>query len=241
MTYASAGVLAAAARVARRLRQYDLTEAHLLAGVLDGPVTAGRRALEAVGLTADVVERELAGRAPAAGAGGEAGATTLAGIRELLARSEGVAIANGSAEVRAEDLLVALLWNAADTAGIAFLQRRGITTAALRDALVAEGVAVPDLPLPRAVELAYGPEVSGPAERWGEVYGHLVEVLGARWHWSWNLTDDGRFVVQAEEDADLPGLLGDLLGPGAVDVDASRRHRLWVDARAPHGAAGRPS
>lgn len=78
----------------------------------------------------------------------------------------------------------------------------------------------------------------GPADRWDDVFRHLGQVVGHRWNWSWNLTDDDRFVVHAEDGADLPGLVTDRIGTDGVEIVEAGRRRLTIDARAPHGPCG---
>lgn len=238
MSWADAVVAAGAVRVARRVGHRHVGEAHVLAGILEGPSGAGRQALEAAGLTVAAVDAELRSGRHGTGEDVQDGTVSFGPARALLARAEGVAIALGVADVRAQDVLVALLWHAADTRGVDLLRRCGVTTAAVRDALVAAGVAVPSLPLPEAVELVYGPEVFGPVDRFDEVMRHLAQVLGAHWNWSWNITDDGRFVFQGEEAAGIPDLVLAVLDPGDVEVVAASRHSMVVDARAPHGGPG---
>lgn len=239
MSEAAAVVIGGAHAVARRLHHVYITDAHVLAGILEGPPVPGRRALEAAGLTLDAIEAELmTGNETGAGHYEDAGLVNLRPAQDLLARAQGVAIARGLADVRAEHVLIALIWHAAGTATLDLLARCGVTTAAIRDALVSVGVSIPALPLPEAVEVEYGPEVFGPADRWDDVFRHLGQVVGHRWNWSWNLTDDDRFVVQGEDGADLPGLVSALIGPDDVEVVEAARRRLTIDARAPHGARG---
>lgn len=237
MIHAAAVVIAGGTRVARRLHHRYVTETHLIAGILEGPPVPGRRALEATGLTLDAVEAELmTGNLLGPGDHEDEGTLDLNAVRDLLHRAQGVAIARGLADVRAEHVLIALIWHEAGTATLDLLARCGVTTEAIRDALVAVGVSVPALPLPEAVEVEYGPEVFGPATRWDEVFRHLGDVVGHRWNWSWNLTDDDRFVVHGEDAADLPGLVVALIGADAVEVRDTSRRRLVIDARDPHGA-----
>ena len=239
MTDADAIVVAGAHAVARRLRHVHITESHVLAGILEGPPVPGRRALEAAGLTLDAVEAELlTGNVVGPGHVEDEGLVNLRPAQDLLARAEGVAIARGLADVRAEHVLIALIWHAAGTATLDLLGRCGVSTAAIRDGLVSVGVSVPALPLPETVEVEYGPEVFGPADRWDDVFRHLGQVVGHRWNWSWNLTDDDRFVVHGEDGADLPELVTDLIGTDGVEIVEAGRRRLTIDARAPHGLRG---
>lgn len=233
----AAVVIGAANRVARRLRHVWITESHVLLGILEGPPVPGRRALEAAGLTVDAVEAELlTGQFDGPGHFEDEGLVKLGPAQALLSRAQGVAIARGLADVRAEHVLIALIWHEAGTATLDLLARCGVTTEAIRDGLVSVGVSIPALPLPEAVEVAYGPEVYGPADRFDEVFRHLGEVVGHRWNWSWNLTDDGRFVVHGVEGADLPGVVTDLIGDADVEVNEEARRTMLIDARHPHGA-----
>lgn len=230
-------IIGAANGVARRLRHVWITESHVLLGILEGPPVPGRRALEAAGLSVDAVEAELlTGQFAGAGHLEDEGMVKLGPAQSLLARAQGVAIARGLADVRAEHVLIALIWHEAGTATLDLLSRCGVTTEAIRDALVGVGVSIPALPLPEAVEVQYGPEVFGPADRFDEVFRHLGQVVGHRFNWSWNLTPDDRFVVHGEEAADLPGIVIGLLGTDAVEVDGTGRRTMLIDSRHPHAA-----
>ncbi|MEX2504079.1 MAG: Clp protease N-terminal domain-containing protein [Egicoccus sp.] len=233
----NAVIIGAANGVARRLRHVWITESHVLLGILEGPPVPGRRALEAAGLTVDAVEAELlTGQFAGPGHYEDEGLVKLGPALALLARAQGVAIARGLTDVRAEHVLIALIWHEAGTATLDLLGRCGVTTEAIRDALVSVGVSIPALPLPETVEVQYGPEVFGPADRFDEVFRHLGQVVGHRFNWSWNVTDDDRFVVHGEDAADLPGIVTGLIGTERVEVDETGRRTFKIDSRHPHAA-----
>ena len=131
--------------------------------------------------------------------------------------AKGLALAAGSAQVRDEDALVALLYQGWLEH---HLERVDLTAPELVARLAAKGVAIPPL-LPSEPEPPrgpMGPRVYFPCEEPGVTRG-LRDAIQFRAWWGFNRDEAGRCYVDGEEDADLPNLVRSLVAdPATVEV-----------------------
>ena len=164
-----------AAEEAERLGHPELDPEHLVLAMLhpEADSTAGR-ALRACGLTYEAFLREVEDLPPKYLE--RKGTPVLPRGRivsregtSLLARAEGLALGLGSARVRIEDVLVALIWREPESMATTILDRLGATRERIREELEALDVDMPSLPLPRRREW----------EEWRPISREELDRLGA--------------------------------------------------------------
>lgn len=219
----------AAAAAGRRLGSVAVTDVEVLVGALDIDTGPGRAALDRIGVTAQqVAHAARALRADRARGSAEGGMLFSPGADQVLHRAYGYALAHDRDRATAADVLVALLWDDPVSAAMVVLERCGATPEDVAGALAAEGVALPNLPLPRWVEVAYGPKVSFPAAASEQVMAHLTKTLGARGGWGFNIEGDTAW-VHGEDALDLPHHVMDVLGAQGVVIDETWAGPVRVD------------
>ena len=126
---------------------------HLILAIVAGRSGAGH-ALRACGVDGDALRRKMAplSKIYTSSARLEGLGPSELVIRptamELVARAEGLAMAQGRSSVRPDDLVVALLWDPGTPLVLKLLAQLGATRERVVDALTREGIATPNVPLP---------------------------------------------------------------------------------------------
>ena len=222
-------LVAAAVTAARRLGSEAVTDVEVLVGALDLDDGVLRGAIARSGVTAEQVDeqaRALVGGRDGGSAEGGVGFSPLA--QQVLHRAYGFALAQGRDRATAVDAFVAMLWHDPVSSAMTVLERCGVTAEALAAALADEGVALPDLPLPRWAEVSYGPKVSFPVELSDRVIRSLTEDLGIRRGWDFNIDGDTAW-LHGEADLDLLRHVSAIVGADVVVVDDTWARTVKVD------------
>jgi ATP-dependent Clp protease ATP-binding subunit ClpA len=199
-----------------REHNYIAADDVLLALLVDEPDDQIRRILETHGLShervADAV-RQAGERAtpPSPRSPGATSATPNPACRQLLARSEGLAVTIGQGTPRSAEAFIAYLWDR-HAAAVLTLERLGVSAADVVADLAAAGVRLPAAPLPEPDRRPWGERIFIPEERIRDVLEVLIERLGPG-RFGFN-THEGRAWVMAHADIDLQALVDEALsGP----------------------------
>jgi ATP-dependent Clp protease ATP-binding subunit ClpA len=164
-----------AVQEAERLAHSELDPEHLVLSMLHPEVesTAGR-ALQACGLTFELFLREIEHLPPKyldrkGTPVPPRGRIVSREGTSLLARAEGLALGLGSAHVRTEDVLVAIIWGHPGSMVTQILDRLGATRERIREELELLDVDMPSVPFPRRREW----------EEWRPISREELDRLGA--------------------------------------------------------------
>ena len=176
--------------------------------------SASRQALEAAGVTADVLLDRIRTR-------GDGGTSTKLGMTYAPAyylmhgRADAFAASLGDGRITPEHVLLALLWDAGSTSS-QMLWGLGVSREALVEGLRLRGVAVPAAPLPAQHEVDYGERVWFDRDQVQKVIDHLRESLPPRTRWGFNYAGDRAWAF-TEASVDLEALVAEALPP-AVEL-----------------------
>jgi catechol 2,3-dioxygenase-like lactoylglutathione lyase family enzyme len=204
-------VIDVAAELGRQVAGDDL---FLLALARLGPASPACQALEAAGVSADVVLAHIrtAGDGVPPGPHGLMYSPAYYGMR---GRAEAFAAALGDGAIAPEHVLLALLWDG-DSHSSQLLWRLGVPRERLVEELRARGVGVPAAPLPSQREVEFGEEVWFDRDQVQTVIDHLRLHLSPDTHWGFNYEGD-RAYVSSEASVDLEALVAEALPP-AVEI-----------------------
>jgi hypothetical protein len=211
-------LVAPAERQALARQHAYIGEDDVLLAVLAGePDPAAARILEAQGLTPDqaaesIWKAEERSTPPTRRIPGVTAAIPNAACRELLGRTEGLAVTLGDRTPRSTDALIARLW-ARDGAAVIMLERLNVSATQVVDDLAAAGVTLPAVPLPEPDRRPWGERIFIPIDRAKDVLSLLAEHLGPG-RFGFN-THDGRAWVMAHADVDLQALVDEALSRSA--------------------------
>jgi hypothetical protein len=140
------------------------------------------------------------------------GATSAApnpACRQLLGRSEGLAVTLGTGTPASAEAFIAYLWGR-QAAAVLMLERLEAPATGVVTDLAAAGVRLPAAPLPEPDRRPWGERIFIPTDRVREVLDVLIERLGPG-RFGFN-THEGRAWVLAHADVDLQALVDEVLG-----------------------------
>lgn len=207
-------LLAPAERQALAREHAYIAEDDVFLALLAGePDQHARQVLEAQGLTHEraaesIRHAEERSTPPSPRSPGVTTATPNPACRQLLCRTEALAVTLGGGTPRSTDALIAHLWGR-DGAAVLMLERLSISAARVRDDLATGGVTLPATALPAPDRRRWGERIFVPTDQLQDVIDLLVERLGPG-AFGFN-THDRRAWVMALADIDLQALVDEAL------------------------------
>lgn len=195
-------------------RQVASDDLFLLALTRLGPESPARQALEAAGVTADIVLANIRTGGDGVPPHGD-GLSYSPAYYGMTGRAEAFAAALGDGTITAEHVLLALLWDG-DSHSSQLLRRLGVRRERIVDELRARGVGVPGGRLPAQREVEVGEDVWFDRDQVQRVIDHLRQHLPPETYWGFNYEGD-RAYVSSEASVDLEALVAEALPP-AVEI-----------------------
>jgi catechol 2,3-dioxygenase-like lactoylglutathione lyase family enzyme len=207
-------------------RQVASDDLFLLALARVGPDSPASQALEAAGVTADVLLANIRTGGDGVPAHGD-GLTYSPAYYGMCGRAEAFAAALGDGPITPEHVLLALLWDG-NSHSSQLLWRLGLSRERVVDELRARGVALPNAPLPAQREVDFGEDVWFDRDQVQTVIDHLRTRLPPATYWGFNYEGD-RAYVSSEASVDLEALVAEALPP-AVEVRRLDHVQLAIPA-----------
>jgi catechol 2,3-dioxygenase-like lactoylglutathione lyase family enzyme len=195
-------------------RQVASDDLFLLALARLGPGSLASQALEAAGVTADVLLGQIRTGGDGVPAHGD-GLFYSPAYYGMSGRAEAFAAALGDGPITPEHVLLALLWDG-NSHSSQLLWHLGVSRDRIVDELRARGVRVPEAPLPPQREVEFGEDVWFDRDQVQSVVDHLRLRLSPATYWGFNYEGD-RAYVSSEASVDLEALVAEALPP-AVEV-----------------------